>query len=71
MRRTVLRSSKGMKLYAVRDSKGRFRDIQRYKRAHGMDIKRRSKAEIAAKRAAARKKTAGRKKATTAGRKKK
>ncbi|HEY6929006.1 MAG TPA: hypothetical protein VJA66_04955 [Thermoanaerobaculia bacterium] len=58
MRRTVMRSSKGTKLYAVRDSKGRFKDIQTYKRAHGMDIKRRSKAEIMAKRAAARKKTA-------------
>jgi DNA-binding protein HU-beta len=57
MRRTVMRSSKGTKLYAVRDSKGRFKDIQTYKRAHGMDIKRRSKAEIMAKRAAARKKT--------------
>jgi len=62
MRRTEMRSSKGTKLYAVRDSKGRFKDIQTYKRAHGMDIKRRSKAEIAKKRAAARKKSAGRKK---------
>jgi hypothetical protein len=51
-----------MKLYAVRDSKGRFRDIQRYKRAHGMDIKRRSKAEIAKKSAAARKQSSGGKK---------
>ncbi|HEX7254128.1 MAG TPA: hypothetical protein VF376_14715 [Thermoanaerobaculia bacterium] len=58
MRRTVMRSSKGTKLYAVRDSRGRFKDIQTYKRAHGMDIKRRSKAEIMAKRAAARRKTA-------------
>src|SRR5262249_33668669 len=37
MRRTEMRSSKGTKLYAVRDSKGRFKDIQTYKRAHGMD----------------------------------
>jgi hypothetical protein len=33
-------SSKGKKLYAVRDASGQFKDIQTYKRAHGMDIKR-------------------------------
>lgn len=44
-RRTTLRSSKGTKLYAVRDKKGKFKDIQSYKRAHGSDIKRRAKAE--------------------------
>ncbi len=43
--RTTLRSSSGKKLYAVRDSKGRFKDIQSYKRAHAQDIKRKSKAE--------------------------
>ena len=48
-KRTTHRSSKGTKLYAVRDSKGRFVDIQTYKRAHAMDIKRGSKAETAAK----------------------
>ena len=42
-----MRSSKGTKLYAVRDSKGRFKDIQSYKKAHSMDIKRKSKAELA------------------------
>ena len=42
-RRTVLRSSKGKKLYAKRDRKGRFKDIQSYKRAHGSDIRRKSK----------------------------
>jgi DNA-binding protein HU-beta len=47
VKRTVMRSSKGTKLYAVRDSKGRFKDIQSYKKAHGMDIKRKSKAEAA------------------------
>ena len=47
--RTVLRSSKGKKLYAVRDKEGKFKDIQTYKRAHGMDIKRKSKAEKATK----------------------
>ena len=36
---------KGTKLYAVRDKKGQFEDIQTYKRAHGQDIKRKSKAE--------------------------
>ena len=38
-KRTTHRSSKGTKLYAVRDKKGRFKDIQSYKRAHGQDIK--------------------------------
>ena len=47
-RRTVLYSSKGKKLYAVRDAKGRFKDIQQYSRAHAQDIRRKSKAEIAA-----------------------
>jgi hypothetical protein len=42
-----MRSSKGKKLYAVRDAKGRFKDIQSYKKAHGADIKRKSKAETA------------------------
>ena len=46
-KRTTHRSSKGTKLYAVRDAKGRFKDIQTYKRAHGQDIKRSSKAERA------------------------
>jgi len=49
VKRTTHRSSKGTKLYAVRDSKGRFKDIQTYKRAHAMDIKRGSKPEAAAK----------------------
>jgi hypothetical protein len=45
MKRTTHRSSSGTKLYAVRDAKGRFKDIQTYKRAHGADMKRKSKAE--------------------------
>jgi hypothetical protein len=49
IRRTTHRSSKGTKLYAVRDSKGRFKDIQTHKRAQAMDIKRGSKSEAAAK----------------------
>lgn len=44
-KRTTHRSSKGTKLYAVRDKKGRFKDIQTYKRAHSSDIKRQAKTE--------------------------
>ncbi len=47
IKRTTMRSSKGTKLYAVRDAKGRFKDIQSYKKSHAMDIKRKSKAELA------------------------
>jgi len=68
MARTTMRSSKGTKLYAVRDKKGRFKDIQTYKRAHGMDIKRKSAAE--AKAGGTRKKSAA-KKRTSASKKKK
>ena len=52
-RRTVLYSSKGKKLYAVRKADGTFKDIQQYSRAHAMDIKRGSKAEETAEAAAA------------------
>ena len=45
-KRTVLRSKAGKKLYAVRDEKGEFTDIQSYQRAHSQDIKRTSKAEL-------------------------
>jgi hypothetical protein len=44
-RRTTHRSSAGKKLYAVRDAKGRFKDIQTYQRSHSMDIKRKGKGE--------------------------
>jgi len=44
-KRTTHRSVSGTKLYAVRDKKGRFVDIQTYKRAHGTDMKRKSKGE--------------------------
>ena len=44
-RRTTMYSSKGKKLYAVRDSGGKFKDIQQYSRAHAMDIKRGAKDE--------------------------
>lgn len=65
-KRTTLRSSKGKKLYAVRDKEGKFKDIQTYKRAHTLDMKRKSKAELAKKK---KKKTA--KKAKKAVKKKK
>jgi DNA-binding protein HU-beta len=45
MKRTTHRSKTGTKLYAVRDSKGRFKDIQTYKKAHSMDIKRKARKE--------------------------
>ena len=45
MKRTTHRSSTGKKLYAVRDKSGKFKDIQTYKRAHGSDLTRKSKAE--------------------------
>ena len=44
-KRTTHRSKSGKKLYAVRDSKGRFVDIQTYKRAHAADMRRKSRAE--------------------------
>ncbi len=55
-KRTTMRSSKGTKLYAVRDKKGKFKDIQTYKRAHGQDIKRKSSTEKTKKKAKSRKK---------------
>jgi hypothetical protein len=45
VRRTAHRSTSGTKLYAVRDEKGRFKDLQAYQRAHGQDIKRKSRKE--------------------------
>ncbi len=57
-RRTTHRSKRGKKLYAVRDRKGRFKDIQTYERAHRADIRKRSKAELVKKaRKKARRKT--------------
>jgi hypothetical protein len=44
-RRTTHRSTTGKKLYAVRDAKGKFKDIQTYERAHGADLKRKAKGE--------------------------
>jgi DNA-binding protein HU-beta len=45
----------------VRDAKGRFKDIQSYKKAHAQDIKRKSKAEKAAAKKAAKKRPAKKK----------
>jgi hypothetical protein len=44
-KRTTHRSSSGKKLYAVRDAKGRFKDIQTYERAHRADLKKKGKKE--------------------------
>jgi hypothetical protein len=42
-----MRSRTGTKLYAKRNARGQFEDVQSYKRAHGSDVKRVSKAETA------------------------
>lgn len=44
-RRTTHRSVSGKKLYAIRDAKGRFKDIQTYERAHRVDLKKKAKKE--------------------------
>lgn len=49
MARDTYRTKKGKKMYAKRTKDGKFKDIQSYKKAHGQDIKRRSKAELAKK----------------------
>lgn len=45
MKRSIIKSKKGKKLYVIRDKKGRFVDIQSYQKAHNLDMKRISKAE--------------------------
>jgi len=50
-RRTTHRSKTGKKLYAVRDAKGRFKDIQTYERAHRADLAHRTRSEKARARA--------------------
>lgn len=63
-KRTTHRSSKGTKLYAVRNAKGEFEDIQTYKRAHSADLRKTHTkndapaAKKAAKKAAPKKKAA-------------
>jgi hypothetical protein len=59
-KRTTHRSSKGKKLYAVRDASGKFKDIQTYERAHRADLAKTAKSEVAKRKA---RKQAGRKKA--------
>ena len=59
-KRTTHRSSKGKKLYAVRDASGKFKDIQTYERAHRADLAKTAKAEIPKRKG---QKQAGRKKA--------
>jgi hypothetical protein len=54
-KRTTHRSVAGKKLYAVRDSKGRFKDIQTYERAHRADLAKASKTEKTARKKAGRK----------------
>ena len=49
MARTTLRSSKGKKLYAVRDKEGKFKDIQTYERAHAADLRKKGTKSDAAK----------------------
>lgn len=51
--RTVLRSKKGKKLYAVRSKDGKFKDIQSYKKASAADQRKRSKKEKAKRKWAA------------------
>lgn len=48
-KRTTMRSSKGKKLYAVRNADGSFKDIQTFERAHRADLAKKSKAEKGAK----------------------
>ncbi len=65
-RRTTHRSAAGKKLYAVRDSSGKFKDIQTYERAHRQDLKKKASGErvtAATKAAGAKKKTGTKKKA--------
>jgi hypothetical protein len=62
MARTTHRTSKGTKLYAVRDAEGQFEDIQTFKRAHGQDVKRVSKAEKMTAKKAMKKKAPAKKK---------
>ena len=68
-RRTTHRSSTGTKLYAKRDSSGKFKDIQTYKRAQTADMRQKSKAETATAKRKTVKKKAGAKKTAKGGKK--
>jgi DNA-binding protein HU-beta len=60
-RRTTHRSSKGKKLYAVRDAKGRFKDIQTFERSHRADLAKTTKVEGVARKKTARRRAAAKK----------
>ena len=47
-KRTTHRTRAGTKVYAVRGKSGKFKDIQKYERAHRRDIRRTTKAEASA-----------------------
>jgi hypothetical protein len=64
-KRTTHRSSRGKKLYAVRDKSGQFKDIQTYQRAHAADLRRTSKAESGGKKKTKKKAKKKAKKRTT------
>jgi len=67
VKRTTMYSTKGTKLYAVRNADGTFKDIQTYERAHRADMAHKSAAEKAtAKKAAAKKKSPAKKAARKA-----
>ena len=68
--RTTHRSRSGKKLYAVRDRRGRFKDIQTYERAHRADLARTSKAEAGRRGKKKVKKVGKKKSARRTGRKK-
>jgi len=59
-RRTTMRSTKGKKLYAVRNADGTFKDIQTYERASRADQARTAKQEKPRKRAKAKAKSKAR-----------
>ncbi len=61
MARTTHRSSKGKKLYAVRDKEGKFKDIQTYKRAHAADLRKKGTKSDAAKKAKSKSKSRSKK----------
>ncbi len=62
-KRTTHRSSKGTKLYAVRDKSGKFKDIQTYKRAHAADLRKTgTKSDVAKKKSASKSKSKSRSK---------
>lgn len=70
VKRTTMYSTKGTKLYAVRNADGTFKDIQTYKRAHKADMAHKSKAELMAAAKKAAKKPAAKKAAKKTAKKK-